>query len=448
MSLPPYDSPLPPHVDEIPHYSASLEYYGLALLKIEFDTPWSCRSGPMRPVIAELNSNQLRLYDLAADKSVVSVVEALFAYQNYEDGSTQQNNKYGGAGAAAAQEAYLFDGDAYGDDVHSGLTPTVLSKLRTHYTNKKIEKKLKAKLPAELLNNTLLLEPTADAATYRRFAARYRGKLIHCLTLQNLEVGEAPLINLQNYKEDNVSNCHSIALLRYRNTLRLRIEHFQLLLHFWSFNGMVHWFRNLCIGRDLASSLDTRAVAKLKLIPRNFSSRNNALLEASAQEAARLHYSTYKSRNSVGSIDSFADGYSDSTSVGTSMDSLLTGRTSIESGHALQKTTTQVFGDTVVCYENFYTPAEKQYISNCILTLNSFDKWAGAAMTLSNYTRLLPSNDDNNINDNGKIFISLNTFNSLVKSHVKDFQKLLGTMTNECRTFHVDNTGLVSLDQE
>lgn len=448
MAVPPYDCLLPPYVDEIPTYSASLEYYGLALLKIEFDTPWSSRAGPLRPVVAELNSNQLRLYEFAADKSVISVVEALFAFQNSEDGSVLPKGNTGSSGTTS-QDVYLFDGDAYGDDALVGLSPTVLSKLKKHYSDKKTERKLKTKLPAEVSNNNLLLEPTSDLKAYHAFAAKYRGKLLHCFTLQNLNVGEAPLVNLQNYKEDNASSCHSVALLRYRNTLRLRVEHFQLLLHFWSFNGMVHWFRNLCIGRDLASLLDTRAVNRLKSIPRNFSLRNNALLEASAQEAARLDSSTFKARNSVGSVDSFMDGYSDSSSVGrSSVDSLLTGRTSVDSGNMPQKTTTEVFGDRVVCYENSYSPAEKQYISNCIPTLNSFDKWAGAELTLSNYTRLLPSNDDHNINEKGKVFISLNTFNSLVKTHLKLFQKLLSLMTNECRTFYIDNTGLISIDDE
>lgn len=449
MAAPPYEPELPPYVDEIPYYSPSLEYYGFAMLKVEFDTPWSCRSAPMKPVVVELNSNQLRLYEFAGDKSVISVVESLFIYQNFDDGST---NAYGSSSipetSSNVPHAYLFDGDAYGDVELGGLSPTVISKLRKHFSNKKIQRKLSTKLPAEMCNNGLLLEPTSDDRVYLKFASKYRGKLLHCLTLQNLAVGEAPSINLHNYKEDGLM-CYdnSVSLLQHRNALRLRIEHFQLLLQFWSFYGMVHWFRNLSIGRDLSSLLDNRLMTRFKSIPRNFSSRNNALLEASAREASRLnHRLLIKGRDTNTSFESFLDRSSVMSSAGaSSMDSLLSAGTSIMSAEVNEKTTADIFGDKIVCYENIYTPAEKQYISNCIPTLNSFDKWSGSPMTLSNYMDLLPKNDSQNINSKGKVFISPNTFNSLIKGHVKNVQRSYASMKNECKEFYVDDTGLVSL---
>lgn len=451
MDAPPYELGLPPYSDDIPYYAPSLEYYGVAMAKTEFETPWSCRSGPMVPVVVELNSNQLRVYELAAEKSVISVVEALFMFQNYEDESPADAT--GPTDKTAAMDA-LFDGDVYGDDCCAGLSPTVISKLRKRFSNRKIQKKLSGVLPPQLRNNGLLLEPTADHAVYSRFAANHRGKLLHCLTLQNLSVGEAPSLNLHNYKEDgSVKYSSSVSLLNYRNALRLRIEHFQLLLHFWSFYGMVHWYRNLSIGRDLSLLLDTRVTGRFKSIPRNFSTRNNALLEASAREASRLHYGAMvKHRNSVTSIDSDLDGSSVMSSIGTSIGTSVDTSTDSLNSHLNMSgkltMSIDVYGNKVVCYEAIYTPAEKQYISNCIPTLNSFDKWSGSAMTLSNYQDLLPKNDAQNVNSNGRVFISYSTFNSLVKNHMKNVQRSQGTLKNHCMEFYVDDTGLVSIDDE
>lgn len=430
---------LPPYHDDIPNYAASLEFYGLSLLKIEFDTPWNCHLSPLKPVVAELNSNQLRLYEFKADRAVISAVEALYAHQNYDDGCT-------GKQVEVTTDAYLFDGDAYGDDDLSGQLPTVVSKLRKHYSDKKIKRTLKKGLPAGVANNGLLFEPTSDSTVYSRFAKKYRGKLLHCYTLQNLAVGEAPSVNLQNYKEDPLKTmAHSAALLNYRNALRLRVEHVQLLLHFWSFQGMVQWYRNLSIGRDLASLLDSRVVVRFKSIPHNFSARNNALLEASAREAlCHEHNTIMKQRASVTSLDSYLN--CSSLSSLDSMESLLTGASSVDCSQLNLRLTTDVYGEKIVCYENLYTPAEKQYISNCIPTLNSYDKWAGNVVTVSNYHQLLPKNDSQNINQDGKVFILRNTFNSLVKGHMKNFHKSLAAMTNECKDFYVDDTGLVSIE--
>lgn len=435
---------LPPYKDEIPSYSASLEYCGLALLKTEFETPWKYRPSLLKPVVVELNSNQLRFYELRADRSVISAVEALYFHQNYEDETLEKP-----VDAVGPVAPYLFDGDAYGDDELGGQLPSVVSKLKKHYTDKKVEKTLKKGLPAEVLNNGLLFEPTADAAVYREFAQKYRGNLVRCFTLLNLAIGEAPSINLQNYKEDMLKpRAHVATLLRYRNTLRLRVEYVQLLLHFWSFKGMVHWYRNLMIGRDLATLLDTRVLARFKTIPRNFTTRNNALLEAAANEAmSEEHSNMMKQRASVTSLGSYLDRSSENMSR-FSMESMLTDASSIDSDDLFLRVTTDVYGKKVVCYENMYTPAEKQYISNCIPTLNSFHKWSGKMMTLSNYKHFSPKNDMYNINDNGKLFISCATFGSLVKGHLKSFEKSQATLTNECKDFYVDDTGLVSIAQQ
>lgn len=424
MDLPPYD--------EIPGYSASLSFYGLALLKHEFDTPWQSSHGPLKPVVLELNSNQLNIYEFA-DKAISPLVEALFMHQNYDDAVHEQ-----------VASDYLFDGDAYGDSGDTG--PTVFSKLKRKMATRKTDRRLAQLVNhPELAENGLLLEPTGDIAAYNSFSKSYRGRLMHSFTLQNLQVGEAPSVNLAHYKEEQVSN---MALLAYRNALRLRVEHRQILLHLWSFHGMVHWFRNLCIGRDLGSLLDNRVVSKLKSIPRNFSASNNALLAAAALEALSFPQGQKITLNP----DLCACGrrYGDQDSIASSVST----RNSLSSGPQSTCTSTctsvdtwnlgvEIAGVRITCHEDHFTPVEKQYISSCIPTLNSYDKWVGAQLTLSNYTYLLPKNDAHNVNENGRVFISQSTFGTMVKNYSKRSHAL--EASNKCMEFHVEEKGLVSV---
>lgn len=427
----------PPYMDDLPCYSPSLSYFGVALIKPEFDTPWASASGPLRPVVLELNSSQLNIYEFA-DKSLCPLIEALFLHQNYRDAMPK---------APALENEYLFDGDAYGDGMgESG--PSVLSKLKKAFVSRKTDKRLaQVASHTEFAENGMLLEPTSDIKTYEAFARKYRGRILHSLTLQNLQVGEAPSLNLRNYKEESV--VHSLALVRYRNTLRLRIEHRQILLHLWSFHGMVHWFRNLCIGRDLGSLLDNRVVSRLKSIPRNFSSANNALLEAAALEAAQTYPHSGKinmefdQATIVSSNLSSSSLASASTGVGTSM-SLASRWTSLCTSIDDSRQRTEIFGASIVSFEEYYNPMEKHYISSCIPTLNSYDKWEGSKMTLSNYTHLLPNNDANNVNEKGRTYISQVTLASLVKIFHKKFATL--PHSNQCKDFWVGDTGLVSLE--
>lgn len=412
----------PPPYDQTPAYSASLEFYGFAFVKTELDTPWNNHSGSLRPVVVELNSNQLKLYDLAVDKSVISALRALFLHQNYQEKEEPRSS--------CDDSNYTFDGDAYGDDNYGELRQGVFSKIRTRYTNKKVRKKLRAPLPPALLDNSLLLEPTSSSDVYARFASRYRGLLLRSFTLLNLVVGEAPSCNLQHYKEDS-STSNTFALLKYRNVLRLRVEYSQLLLHFWSFYGMVHWYRNLCIGRDLASLLDTRSVGVLKSIPRSYSPQNNAFFESSGT------FSDWKRR------DSFASETSLSTFLGSD-----SGSDASESLYSEQREPLKlhvvVYGQKIVCYEDLYSPLEKQYISNCMAVLNSFDKWVGRKLTISNYEYMLPKNDAYNVNEGNQIYISLQTFNSLARNYSK-IAKSKPCTVSPCMDFFVESTGLVSV---
>lgn len=431
---------LPPYKDDTPAYSPSLQFYGLALLKVEFDTPWSDRNSSLKPVVVEINSNQLNLYEFSGDKTTVNAVKALFKYQNYDDGADRE------VAVADNSDDYFFDCDAYGDHPQSESHSKMFSKFKSHLDKKKTNRFLSTHLPPDVSHNKLLLEPTSDPVTYHDFALSYRGKLLHSYTLLNLDVGEAPSTAMANYKEDKQT--HAFALVNYRNTLRLRVEYMQMLLHFWSFHGMVHWFRNMTVGRDLASSLDQRKLSTLKSIPRNFSIANNNLLEASAREALTFNPETRKMvhRESVSSADDCASCFSHCTmnSTETSASSIAASCAEACSKESCRKSHINVYGSRIICLENIYTPIEKQYISNCIPILNSFDKWLGAKLTISNYEKFLPKNNKSNVNENGKVFICLYTFNHLVRNYNK--HSPLSTVGN-CMDFYVESGGLIGIER-
>uniref|UniRef100_A0A0L0NYW7 Uncharacterized protein n=1 Tax=Candidozyma auris TaxID=498019 RepID=A0A0L0NYW7_CANAR len=437
MILPSYteaELPLPPYeADKIPNYTPSLVFSGVALLKKEFDTPWLGSVGLMKAVFLELNSNQLNIYELK-DKAVASMVEVLFHHQNHDNRSPRLNSI-----SSSNSDDYVFDGDAYGEDsVEHG--PNVFGKLRKKFVSHKAEKKL-AQLPAfsQFANNGMLLEPTSDVATATAFARYHRGKMLHSFTLLNLQVGEAPSTNSVSYKEDQTSPTSAVALLKYRNTLRLRIEYCQILLHFWSFYSMVHWYRNLCIGRDLASSLDTRNVTRLKSIPRDYSASNIALLSAAAREA--LGRFQGDSKRSLLYSESSTSSSSDSDS-----DSVMSRCTNETACTNYNDYSVEIYGTKIACLEEYFSPVEKQYITNCIPVLNLYDKWVGLRVTVLNYERMLPKNDALNVNENGRVFILPMTFSSVVKTYQKQFKSLLETLTRACKEYYVDDKGLVSID--
>lgn len=427
----------PPPYDEKPAYAASLEFYGVALAKVELDTPWNNHSGQLRPVVVELNSNQLRLYRLDAPKPVISALRALFVHQNYADKEARA--------PAEPPRDYMFDGDAYGDDGGADPAGGVLAKLKKHILTSKVRKRLRGPMPAALLDNGLLLEPTADAAEYARFAVQYRGLLVRCYTLLNLMVGEAPSVNLRNYKEDGAGHGSEFALLNYRNVLRLRVEFSQLLLHFWSFHGMVHWYRRLCIGRDLALVLDARSVVPLKSIPRNYSARNNAFF-APHHDGARKRRASLDADFSDSETCTTSSGAT-SSAASTSSGANTSSAASSVCSHTLLPLHVTVYGHRIVCYEDLYLPLEKQYISNCIAVLNSFDKWVGRKVTISNFRRMLPKNDAHNVNegDGTKVFISLHTFNALARTYAKSAPPDSSAIS-QCKEYFVEPQGLVSVE--
>lgn len=425
---------LPEYQDPVPQYQLSLEFYSTLLMKTEFDTPWSNRQTPLQAVVLELNSNQLNIYEFKADKATISTLKALFKYQNYDDSEAPNP-------CPDMAEEYFFDADAYGEDGVGEKNMMMLSRLRKRLALKKLQKLLKYPLPTQFYNNEMLLEPTSDAAVYRRFAQRHRGALIRSLTLLNLQVGEALSTLSTLYKEDRQHAKNSYTLIHYRNTLRVRIEYLQMLFHCWSFHGMIHWYRNLTVGRDLCTPIDDRRDSVLKSIPRSFTVANNNLLAMSAREALTFNPETRKlvHRDSVVSVESddcscFSSSSHTSTHTGAS--------SACSRSDACARVSACIHGSRVVCLENYYTGIEKQFISNCIPVLNSYDKWQGSRLTISDYRDFLPENDKANLNEGDKLFISHGTFESLVRHHRK---RRVKESQRECKDFFVSETGLVGI---
>ncbi|GEQ71017.1 hypothetical protein JCM33374_g4698 [Metschnikowia sp. JCM 33374] len=451
MDSPSHSESLPPYIDDLPVYSASLQFYGLALLQVEFETPWSDRGSSLKPVVAELNSNQLNLYEFAAEKSTINVVKSLFKHQNFADETHQSdlsNNTHSGS-------------DAYGDDTHQDSSKPMFSKLFRSLDKKTTKNVLRSKLPSDVSNNKLLFEPTSDALAYCEFAGKYRGKLLQSYTLSNLHVGEAPSIMSASHRDDISSLSNSFALVKYRNALRLRIEYTQLVLHFWSFHGMVHWFRNLSVGRDLTSSIDNRKLTTLKSIPRNISTANNSMLRASSREAFAFTSETQKfdyrdtisceacscdCTSCLSECSNCSSCFSDcgAESSGSSTVSTVCSEKSVCGDY--EKNIVEVYGTKIVSFEDFYRPAEKKYISDCIPDLNSFDKWLGSKLTISNYENFSPKNDQWNINQNGKVFICQYTLNAMVRNYNKHVSVSTSDVRS-CKEFYVDDQGLIALEK-
>lgn len=438
IQTPPYEPPL----DQIPPYSSAISYYGTALLKTEFDTPYAASTClGMHPVILELNSNQLKIFEFA-DKSVCSSIEALFTHQNYFENSLKPEPRF-------PEADYLMDGDAYLDDAPE-LGKSFMTKIKSKLSNHKTQKKLNELVlrQSEFINNGMLLEPTDDAEVYLKFAQKYRGKLLHSLTLQNLQIGEAPSTSSSTYRGvQPCQNCSSV--IKYRNSLRLRVEYRQILLHMWSFYAMVHWYRNLSIGKDLTWSLDTRTVSRIKSIPRHFTAFNNAMLSAVANEAL-LPLNREPQRTKL--VSSHHDDHSFCSSEFCSVMSESRGSVSTAASEVSDKLSdtghlvSVISGLKIECNEDYYKPSEKQYISNCIPLLNSYDKWTGTKLTILNVEYMLPQNDSHNKSNKDMVFILPVCFEGLVKSYSKQFRNQQIKMTNKCREFFVDNRGLVSIE--
>lgn len=395
----------PPAYEDKPSYSPSLEFYGLALYKIERATPWSSDHSSLQPVVLELNSNQLRIYKLKADNSMYATIRALYKFQNRCDGKN----------CGEEWDSNESDCDKSSENTDNGF----LHKMKKNVSKAREMSIIKSGLLSELSLNKFLMEPTDSYEQYATFAAKFRGPIIRSFTLLNLAVGRAPFTTL--LRKDRMLDVKKMCLLDERNVLRLRIEHMQILLHIWSFHGMVQWFRNLVIGRDLSLLIDSRKVLNLRSL--------SSLARYEIETTVPIDDQKRASTSRLGSISS--DSISDLSLFSSSSSN--TSDTKVSEAN-----TVDILGQKVQSLENFYIKPEKKYIAHCIPKLKPYDKWLGHKMALSNLDLLLPAIDRVNLKDDGEMFMLARDFNKVAKSLVT----LVPDEHRPCREFHVLHLGL------
>lgn len=467
--LPIYMAPDEP----LPQYEPSLEYFGLSLIKTEFSSPYHYNNGnrSWKPVLLEINSTQLNIFDLKVEKKVLELIVALYNDANQLNDVMQmvQKEKMNNDSNDDVDEMW---NDAYEGEVDD-LKQSTSSKWKSLWHKSKYNKVLNKSISQYydfIKENRMLFEPTKSATEYSIFKTKFQGNQIASYTLNNMYVGEAPSLNhlmSSMYKEDKSHiNKHNIStLVKYKNTLRVRIELKQILLQFWSFYGMVHWFRALSIAKDLSSPLEDRCVTKLKSIPSR-NSRNNNLL-AATEAAAMLgmssedHDLSYfndpfnshspkhiilenNDRDNHADVSIMSLGSNTPYSVFSDERRESVGSTSTDiSTIPNSRYNKNVNKFTLVSYDKvFATTVEKQYISSCIPDLNSFDKWCGLDVTVSNYKQLLsPDQKDASSKD---IFISSSALDNASWSISKVLKKQ--SQLSKCsKNFVIEQKGLVSL---
>ncbi|KAI5962184.1 uncharacterized protein KGF55_003260 [Candida pseudojiufengensis] len=490
---------LPPEYSKsseiLPNYNSSLNYYGLAILKIEFNTPYHYNNSnrSWKPVLLHMNSTQLNIYNLKCDKKLKDlIINLYFELNNLNQLTIDVNNEFkikNGIDFNSFSNLNnndlddIFAGDAYGgnninllDSNNNGffssssssslLNQTNFDKFKTKIKNNKNKKILSniSQYYDILKDNRLLFEASDnETSTFKNL----KGTLLNSYSLNNLQIGEAPSLNQlisAMYKEDTnlSSSIQTSSLVKYKNCLRLRIEYKQILLQFWSFNSMINWFRNLSIGKDLSLPLEFRTITKLKSIPSRYSNRNNALLAATAAAANHGRYSISSSSDEVheerSHFLSFKDSVnSDIFSSTTSIeeDSIFENRReSINSATSSTTSSSLEISKSIpqhITINNYdfitqdfkYSTIEKQYISNCIPDLNSFDKWNGKLCTISNVEFFIK--DDKNLNEKD-LFVSYAFLNDLVLSFDKKFQNQSIKKPSSTKTFLIHQSGLVGVN--
>lgn len=507
-----------PPQDALPSYVASHEFFGVALIKTEFFTPYHYNNGnrSWKPVILELNSTQLNMYSLNVDRKLSELIVCLYSELNsLHELVKNVNNDFKATpqvrGYTASLDDFLGgDCDVFGADAYGGIDGslsdqylTKMGKIKTNVKSYKASKALNhlAKNHGVLRDNQFLFEPIKSRDQYHEFKKQYQGNLLHSFTLSNLQVGEAPSLNQvisAIYKEEKIGeSSHNLSLLvKYKNILRVRLEYKQVLLQFWSFSAMTHWFRMLTIGRDLSIPLDLRSVTRLKSIPSHNTGRNNALLTATAAAANyrfnsvedehedsldALFRNSYSSmRAPVSFVDPFSagqnieklpiDNYSSpcngrSDSIVSIPDSIFENtdccRSSLNSTSTTpticshpdtptncknikSKYTTTINKHKFISYDRYYTLLEKQYISNCIPDLNSFDKWNGKLITLSDYPYFVDHLSSTSSIKDENLFIAYSSLAGLVQSYDRKVAKSSNT-TGQCCNFYIHASGLVSV---
>lgn len=449
----------------LPKYTPSLSFFGLALMEIEFTSPYhSNAKRELKPVLLELNSTQLNLYELRVSSTSENLIVALYNHQNQisDLASNLQNTLYGEGQPLLAYTrdlGILLDDLEYenpSEYVKLSSSNKLVNKWKKHKTNVLLNKSL-PDLYNQYEENKMLFEPTSSYEEYVKKTAHIKGKLLRSYTLANCKAGEAPSVLQMAFKEDSnpTINQNELTLVKSKNTLRLRLELNQILLQFWSFHAMINWYRNILIAKDLSTPIEERGVSKLKSIPTRYNRANNALLAAMALD------SDYRNQNLSSYPTTPSYTYLASSKIGTlhceinttdeSIDeSIFTRNRSSSSSYSEYSVggDGEIFYSEInkykfISYERYYTPLEKQYISNCIPDLNTFDRWMGTKVTLSNCENYLNSKQIKDmIESKGfmDLFISLNKLENPKRLHhpVSNNKKY-------CREFHIDSKGLVSV---
>lgn len=429
VAAPPYESSrsatLPPSYskprDVLPSYVPSLQLHGLALLKTEFVSPYTAsKDRAWKPVVLELNLTQLNMYEVDMERKCLDVILALYNDVNMvlttttgvDDLDSDEDGEVGVADLNSSQQ-YAY-------------SQTRVGKLKHKHKQSKLARKLHA-LPRyynELKDNNMLFEPEYTALH------PHRGRLLHSYTLSNMQAGLAPSVGSDDEQV--------LAHIRYKNTLRVRVEFQQILLQMWSFHGMVEWCRALHIGKDLSEPLDLRRETRTKTIP----GRNNIdILLASEAEQPPRDYKEGPINEPMGCCQRVRAASHGSISSVESSDLLFSRRASVSTTDSSQHCRDSVVGcvrtaDTVSKHRFYrledWTPeAEKQFIASCVPKLQSFEKWVGREATISGYSSFLGKKQHANDPE------------LLIESNV--LEKMPRGGRGECRRFLVHEKGFVSV---
>ncbi|RLV94513.1 hypothetical protein JA1_001758 [Spathaspora sp. JA1] len=466
--------------ESLPSYSPSLNFYGTALIKTEFNSPYHYNNGPRtwKPVLLHINSTQLNIYNLNLDIKVQDLIVSLYSELNSLNHLARQiNSDYKKISQFNNSGNDPFDNDVFGYDAYGGnshrqnlVNDSPIAKFKTKRQAQKQQKCLSSLGNSYDLfkDNNFLFEPSNLESDFEKIK-EFKGDLINSYSLANLQIGEAPSLNhliSAMFKEENIYSdfMNDSCLVKYKNVLRLRIEYKQLLLQFWSFHGMIHWFRNLSIGKDLSDAIEHRTVTKLKSIPSRNSRRMNELIMASAAaveygHSPDLSFDTnlplelfsrssqpINEKDDINEVISSSNCSDQESSVfetrrrgsnSTTMSSINSSCLSIEDANST--VTIQKF--EFYSRDGFYTTLEKQYISNCIPDLTYCERWHGKPVTISNFDKFIK---DRNIKFGKEIFIR----NSILDSLVKTFDKNINNFesTGNSKTFLIHQSGLYCLE--
>lgn len=438
--LPAYSPPQ----ESLPPYLPTVQYYLMALIQEEFTTPVHM-SGNQRwqPMMVELNLTQLNLYSLGCDKKL---------RQTIVDAYKQVNS------LKEMMEEMKLTG-----------TPKLGKLFKLLNLAKEVDL---SHVYDDIRDNRMLFEGLDLQAHFAAIKQRYQLKLEQLYTLHELQVGEAMLMNqlaLAMHKKE-MRPLHLETLLKYKNVLRLRVECLQILMQCWSFHGVVAWYRLLVLGKDLAAPIESRELTRLKLLPSRYTVRNNALLTASMYALAlRRHGETAQAHRMLAEDlmaedshmeifnDLFSHGNRDDekpltrTRRGTLPSMLLVDSYSdlvfdlelVELAETLASSVPDDSTHTItidkfllVSYESYYSAIEKQYISVCVPNLNSYDRWVGKRLTISNIDKIIPALIPHTHKDD--VFVDYDLLPRALRS-----DKTKSSKPKSCRTFIVHQHGLV-----